>query len=186
MSKDDYCRLISCTKLEWNRALKNIEVLKIAEVSRNDNGDITIINRRMFREQKEREQGAERQRRHRNKQKYHAGYNGDITAPSSSSSSSSKNNSNVTCDNSVTDDLTIIYQYWQGAMGVMGPSDASNLRDCLSLLQRTIGDRDDLQTPVEIICAEIGMLTHKPESKRTTAYLYGTIRGKADELGEAT
>jgi hypothetical protein len=92
------------TLLQWGRILreseeKTLDILrylqreKIARIPENltqPNSHITVISRRIVREEKERESNRLRQKRH-----YHLGEpngkpNGNLTLPSSSSSSSSK------------------------------------------------------------------------------------------------
>ena len=63
--------------------------LRFCDIFVTDNGIITLCNRRMHRDEKDRKNNRIRQQRHRDKQKH----NGEITPLSSSSSSSSKKQS---------------------------------------------------------------------------------------------
>ena len=86
-------KLANCRESEWPQILHELEDLKIADVT-HDNGKITIKNRRMYREQKEKENNKLRQNKFRNNAKNNAG----ITPPSSSSSSSSLKNTIINGD----------------------------------------------------------------------------------------
>jgi uncharacterized protein YdaU (DUF1376 family) len=87
-SKCQLARILSCEKEELSTAIQELSVTKIADVTIS-NDDITIVNRRMYREQKERESGKIRAQRYRDNITSNAKSNAIITAPSSSSSSSS-------------------------------------------------------------------------------------------------
>jgi hypothetical protein len=80
-------KLANCKEHEWPVILSEIKELLIADVTE-ANGKITIKNRRMYREQKEKENNRLRQGKFR---KNHQS-NDEITPPSSSSSSSSLKN----------------------------------------------------------------------------------------------
>lgn len=82
-------RILSCEKEELNAAIEELSVTKIADVTVS-NGYITVTNRRMYREQKERESGRIRAKRFRDNASSNADSNGEITPPSSSSSSNKK------------------------------------------------------------------------------------------------
>jgi hypothetical protein len=82
--KLEIARLLGCDVEVLQRALNEIEKLKIADVT-NGNNEVTIINRRMKREQKQRESTRLRVKRHRSNKTSNA----KVTPPSSSSSSSS-------------------------------------------------------------------------------------------------
>lgn len=97
-----YSRLLSCTESEASEAIKELSVTKVADVTHSNgdgNGVVTVVNRRMFREQKSKESTRLRVQRHRNG-KNNEGCNGEgnggITVPSSTSSSSSKRIKNNT------------------------------------------------------------------------------------------
>lgn len=80
-------RLLSCTEQELKESLEELSVTKVADVTvRND--FVTVINRRMYREENTRKLTRCRVQRFRNgEEKQHC--NADVTHPSSSSSSSS-------------------------------------------------------------------------------------------------
>ncbi|MBT8468319.1 MAG: hypothetical protein KJN97_06180 [Deltaproteobacteria bacterium] len=64
----DFLRICRCTKAEFALACKELRATETATVTRR-NGSVTIINRRMQKEWKKRQDNAKRQRRHREKQK---------------------------------------------------------------------------------------------------------------------
>ncbi len=101
-TSDQLCRLIGCLPEELTRAIEEISVTKTGNVTV-CNDFITVINRRMFKAEKERSQARERVSRHREKKAKKRVGNGDITLPSSSSISSSSNNT-VTKKTSASDD----------------------------------------------------------------------------------
>jgi hypothetical protein len=87
-------RLVYSSNGDVTHAIDEIIALNIADVTK-CNDEIIIINRRMFREQKERENTRLRVSRLRDKKKCNA----NVTPPSSSSSSSIiNNNKDVTCN----------------------------------------------------------------------------------------
>jgi len=91
---DQLVRLLRCSENELVRSLKEIEALQIGDVTLCNN-QVTVINRRMYRENqrllKIREQTRKRVQKYRNAKKQMA-CNAKITLPSSSSISYSKNN----------------------------------------------------------------------------------------------
>ena len=87
-TKASLAKLCICTLEEFDLFLKEAQALLFCYMSRNANGDVTLRNRRMFRQEKDRELGRLRQERFRDKHKS----NGDITPPSSPSPSSSNLN----------------------------------------------------------------------------------------------
>ena len=82
--KEQIARMIGCTNGDFDNALKEISVTKTGDVTERNNL-VTIINRRMYREQKERENTRLRVQKYRSNKSS----NGNVTPPSSSSSSSS-------------------------------------------------------------------------------------------------
>jgi hypothetical protein len=62
---EDFHRQLSCTEREFNKAINEINFKKIADVTI-CNGIVTVINRRMRKEEKERESTRLRVKRHRN------------------------------------------------------------------------------------------------------------------------
>lgn len=84
---EQLARMLSCKQEEIEISIKELSVTKIADVT-NGNGCVTVINRRMFREEKTRTSTRCRVQKFRN-----AGVkrscNESVTVPSSSSSSSS-------------------------------------------------------------------------------------------------
>lgn len=86
-SPEKLSQICNCTIDEFNVFFKEAETLLFCYASRNGNGTVTVRNRRMFREEKERENNRIRQQRHRGKRKSNTSNNGKVTPPSSSSSS---------------------------------------------------------------------------------------------------
>jgi hypothetical protein len=82
--KDYLARMLNATAAEFDQFLKDASVTKFANVTI-CNSDVTIENRRMSREEKEKKNTRMRVRRHRESKPCNA----DVTPPSSSSSSSS-------------------------------------------------------------------------------------------------
>jgi hypothetical protein len=80
--KTEICRMLGCDLEIFNKALNEIKRLKIADVT-NCNKNVTIINRRMLREEKQRKSTRLRVRKHRVTQ----GSNTNVTHPSSTPSS---------------------------------------------------------------------------------------------------
>lgn len=107
-------RLLGCDGFELIEALRQIERLKIGNVEGLEcyknvtcnadatkcNGVVTVINRRMYREETVRKQTRKRVAKHREEKKKQD-CNADITPPSSSSSSSSSSNSIIYSPNSI-------------------------------------------------------------------------------------
>lgn len=89
-AKEDVSRMIGCSIAVFERALSEIKKLKIADVT-NDHNDVTIINRRMSREEKVRKSARLRKRSQRQREAGH----GNVTPPSSSSTSK-RSHMNVT------------------------------------------------------------------------------------------
>jgi len=89
-SAEILARLFNCNEAEFAVFLKEAQTLGFCEVSHNNNGDITLINRRMLRDDKERKNNRIRQKRYYEKHKPNGEPNRKITPPSSSSSSSSE------------------------------------------------------------------------------------------------
>jgi len=87
-SKEELMQLISATDGNLKHFLEQAQKLKFADVTICNN-EVTICNRRMLREQKERENTRLRVKRHRQKQES----NNNVTVPSSSSSSTSSSTS---------------------------------------------------------------------------------------------
>jgi len=85
----EYCRMIGTTEPEFIRFLDEAKRLKFASVTES-NGKVTLENRRMMREEKERKNNALRQARFKSNGKGNGEGNEKVTSPSSSSSSSSK------------------------------------------------------------------------------------------------
>jgi len=84
---EQLARICRCSPAEIVAAAEELKATQTACVTF-CNGDITLVNRRMHREEKARKQARERVSRHRNREE--VGYcNADVTSPSSSSSSTS-------------------------------------------------------------------------------------------------
>lgn len=88
---EQFARMLSCSVQEIENVILELSVTKIANVT-NCNGVVTVMNRRMYREDKERKSTRLRVQKFRNAQ-CNAFSNDDITVPSSSSSSSIKKES---------------------------------------------------------------------------------------------
>jgi len=96
---EQWCKIIGVSEDDVIRILTYIKDEKIGDVtnlSQNCHGDvtdchkkITVINRRMYRESKAKENDRLRQQRQRDKSKRHGDNHTEVTTPSSSSSSSS-------------------------------------------------------------------------------------------------
>ena len=84
MPRESFLILCRCSDGELDKFIKENTLFSFADVTVNHES-VTVINRRMFREEKEREQARLRQHRHRLSRES----NGEVTTPSSSSSSSS-------------------------------------------------------------------------------------------------
>lgn len=80
-------RICRCLPNEMDAALKDLGVTKTADVTM-CNGIVTVRNRRMYEDAKERKQGRDRVQKHRAKKNGNA----DVTPPSSSSTSTSVEN----------------------------------------------------------------------------------------------
>jgi hypothetical protein len=88
---EQFSRMLSCSILEIENVFNELNVTKVADVT-NCNGLVTVINRRMLREEKERKSTRLRVQKFRNGE-CNATSNANITAPSSTSSSYSKKES---------------------------------------------------------------------------------------------
>jgi hypothetical protein len=88
-----YARLFGCTAEQAKSALDEISELGVGNCVMESNGNVTISNRRMVREQKEREYNNYRVKKYRNKNKMEPDppCNADVTECNGPSSSSSSN-----------------------------------------------------------------------------------------------
>ena len=102
-TSEQLCRLLGCTPPELQTAIHELSVTKTADVTVCDDF-ITVINRRMFKAAKERQQARDRMERYRERKKSKRKGDDDITPPSSSSSSSSCNSNTVTKNISASGD----------------------------------------------------------------------------------
>ena len=94
---EQWAKILRVYPEDAERILKYIESYKIGDISCDANGNLTVISRRMLRDEKDRENNCLRQKRHYEKKKP----NGPITADSqtsSSSTSSSKKEKRVVVD----------------------------------------------------------------------------------------
>jgi hypothetical protein len=100
-------KAIGCTDYDWDTFSSEANALLFCDISVTDNGTITVRNRRMWREEKDRENNRVRQHRHRESRKS----NEDVTplSPSASPSPSPKNKEikakESPVDNSETEDV---------------------------------------------------------------------------------
>lgn len=85
MTIQQYARLLSCQQGEVEVAIKELSVTKIADVTIG-NENVTVINRRMYREERERKLTRSRVKKYRETEKERES-NAPVTVPSSSSSS---------------------------------------------------------------------------------------------------
>lgn len=85
-------RVLRCSESELHDALDDLTTTGAADVERR-NGIVTLVNRRMSREAKERDANKIRQERHRDGKTCHANRNGPVTPPSRLSVSDSKSGS---------------------------------------------------------------------------------------------
>lgn len=94
---EEFCRLIGCCNAEFVNFLQEIRQKFVADVTE-CNGNVTLINRRMYREQKARNQAKKRvsEYRKRKVEQVERSCNANVTHTSSSSSSTSvKKNNNI-------------------------------------------------------------------------------------------
>jgi hypothetical protein len=87
-SYEQWGRILRVSTEDSTRILTYLNSYKICDICVTDNGNVTVRSRRMFREDIERRQAAERQRRKREREASHA----EVTIVSSYSSSSSSPN----------------------------------------------------------------------------------------------
>lgn len=92
MTIEQYARLLSCQHVDISNALEELTVTKIADVTKCNNA-VTVINRRMYREEKERKSTRHRVAEYRKRK-----CNNTVTVPSSSSSSCTKVHTKVKGD----------------------------------------------------------------------------------------
>lgn len=83
---EEFARMLSCTQAEVEAAINEINRTKVGDVIF-CNADVTVINRRMDREEKEREANRLRVAKHRGNKPCNADGNENVTSYSSSSSS---------------------------------------------------------------------------------------------------
>ena len=93
ITPESLSRIARCTADEADRALQELEESGAASVTRNGkvtecHKKVTVVCRRMAREEKERKDNADRQKRHRGKRnaESNSGSNTDVTPPSASAS----------------------------------------------------------------------------------------------------
>ena len=80
---EQLAKLLHCSNGDIEYFIEQASTLHFCDICVTDNGTVTLRNRRMWREEKDRSNNRIRQQRHRDKQRSHD----DITPPSSSSSS---------------------------------------------------------------------------------------------------
>ena len=66
--KDTFCRMLGCSMEELNHSFVTFMSRGVCQVSENGHGDVTVISRRMSREEKERESARLRKQREREKE----------------------------------------------------------------------------------------------------------------------
>ena len=84
-TKEQFQKMLGCNAPEFDQFINEASVTHFANVT-NCNGLVTVRNRRMFREEKERKNTRLRVSRFRSNAQSNAPCNGDVTVPSSSSS----------------------------------------------------------------------------------------------------
>lgn len=82
---EKFCQMLGCSQAEWDQFYTEASVTKFADVT-NRNGIVTITNRRMYREEKERKNTRLRVERFRQKQVCNATSNDSVMALSPSPS----------------------------------------------------------------------------------------------------
>lgn len=87
---EQFLKMLGCNPTEWEQFINEASVTKFADVTK-CNSFVTVKNRRMFRDEKERKNTRLRVERFRSNAKCNATSNANVTLSSSSSSSSSKN-----------------------------------------------------------------------------------------------
>jgi uncharacterized protein YdaU (DUF1376 family) len=91
-----WSRLIRASNDDVEDVIDEILTHKVADIKREPNGNITVVCRRMVRDEEYRQQNAERQRRHyKSVTQLSRSNNAIVTVPSSSSSSSSSSKNNI-------------------------------------------------------------------------------------------
>lgn len=85
----DWERLLSVSSSEFERAISDFERHDICDVSRDSHGDVTLMSRRMIRDDKKRAEDAKRKKKQRNKDDVAGIDHEDVTDLSRRSSSSS-------------------------------------------------------------------------------------------------
>lgn len=114
---EQFSRMLSCSKNEIEGVLEELNVTKVADVT-NRNGIVTVINRRMLREEKERNSTRLRVQKYRNAQ-CNESSNVSVTVPSSTSSSSSikKENTKRKISSSCSDDFEVFWKEYPKKVG---------------------------------------------------------------------
>jgi len=186
---DSYLLLCGCTSDEFDLFLHENTVFKFADVT-DCNGYVTVINRRMHREDIARKKGKNRVEKHRKKQEEtevkrdcNVNVQDETTFPSSSFPSSSP--LSFPNNNSCSTDYTNLCQQWQEEIDMQPPADVFHrLNKLLDWLTKEIAVRgfDQLKSPAEIISEEISTLATKFPGKRNVSYLEGTIHRKLEDL----
>jgi len=82
---DQFCKMLGCNAQEWDQFINEASVTKFADVTK-CNGFVTVKNRRMFRDEKERKNTRLRVQRFRSNAECNTLCNDDVTLASSSSS----------------------------------------------------------------------------------------------------
>lgn len=79
MTIEQWARAVGCSILEFDTALKEMKSQSISDISCDSNGNVTLMSRRMIRDEKEREFNRIRQKNHRDKRLRNGVSNGEIT-----------------------------------------------------------------------------------------------------------
>ena len=187
---DSYLRLCGCTRQEFELFLRENKTFRFADVTIR-NGYVTVINRRMYREDISRKKGKYRVEKHRKKQEEtevkrdcNANVQGETPLPSSSSSSSSSFPNNNSSSNT---DFSNLCQQWQEEIEMQpSPDTFRRLKELLDWLAKEIVTKGlDLKPAGEIISEEISVLATKFPTQQNIHYFRGLVRGKLEEFNVA-
>ncbi|MDD5062729.1 MAG: hypothetical protein PHN44_10670 [Candidatus Marinimicrobia bacterium] len=151
---NDFCRLLGVDNSQLNEFLNENDRLKFASVTIS-NGIITVQNRRMIRDEKERRNNALRQAKYKSNAKGNAEGNEKVTPPSSSSSSFKKKNNKK--KSSPSQKIEFIDNHFQ------------NIPEDLFAKWKEVAPGIDIEG--EIKKAELWLISH-PDRKRSRYSVY--------------
>jgi uncharacterized protein YdaU (DUF1376 family) len=99
-TEQQLCKLIRCSKDEFERFLDEAQTLLFCYVSRSNNNDITLRNRRMFREAEYREKAKENNRLRQQRFREKNACNGDVTPRHNDTSTSTSISTSISTSKS--------------------------------------------------------------------------------------